>query len=274
MDLNVAQDIMPVVASKKVVARGMWTGEHRVALLCQCCVESCNPFTKQGNISTMGAWNCLPFALRADPNRMFDGFSLPIDSLRRHVGTALTSQKTRNQQARAATGRGGTSVHTDEEELVQHLLEQHKAREAERSASKAGRVARTTKLDTEGWVRLSCQMDTHKKKRRSTASSPSTGSAPHAKSAAEWNRAKTRLNCIFQSAVEESVRMRAGKEWMRFYTLHEDAPTKWPDPGSHEGYIKRALQEHRDSIAVEKIYEKDESVATTSQMEDEGNVDV
>eukprot|EP00894_Picocystis_sp_ML_P000488 jgi/Pico_ML_1/51005/g2113.t1 len=38
---------------------------------------------------------------------MFDGFSLSIDSLRRHVRLAMSRQKKRNQQARAATGRNG-----------------------------------------------------------------------------------------------------------------------------------------------------------------------
>eukprot|EP00963_Diacronema_lutheri_P013994 scaffold2857_cov344-Pavlova_lutheri.AAC.2 len=47
----------------------------------------------QGNSATSCARNCLQFALRADPNRM---------------------QKKRNQEARVATGRGGTTSHTDE----------------------------------------------------------------------------------------------------------------------------------------------------------------
>eukprot|EP00963_Diacronema_lutheri_P009424 scaffold840_cov344-Pavlova_lutheri.AAC.141 len=83
MDQNVAQDIVPVVASKQVVARGTWTAEHRILLLRQCCIDSCNPITKQGNIATSCAWNCLQFALSADPNRMFAGFLLSIDSLHR-----------------------------------------------------------------------------------------------------------------------------------------------------------------------------------------------
>eukprot|EP00963_Diacronema_lutheri_P011181 scaffold1328_cov375-Pavlova_lutheri.AAC.32 len=270
MDQNVAQDIVPVVASKQVVARGTWTAEHRILLLRQCCIDSCNPITKQGNIATSCARNCLQFALRADPNRMFDGFSLSIDSLRRHVRLAMSRQKKRNQQARAATGRGGTSVHTDEEELAQHLLEQHEKMENERTALEEGRAARSSKLDAEGRVHLSCQMHTHRKKRRSEDPAATCVGAARAKGLTRWVGANSTYERILQAAVEERVRLRAGKEWMRFYNLHEVSPEKWSDPGTHMDYVERALLEHRKSLAPQPTHVEDEVVPLSSEMEEEG----
>eukprot|EP00963_Diacronema_lutheri_P013222 scaffold2441_cov363-Pavlova_lutheri.AAC.2 len=98
---------------------------------------------------------------------MFDGSLHLIDSLRRYVRPATTRQMKRNQLSRVARARGGTGVHAEEEVLALHLLEQHEKMESERDALKEGQQARSSKLDAEGRVHLSCQMEMKGMKRRS-----------------------------------------------------------------------------------------------------------
>lgn len=98
---------------------------------------------------------------------MFDGTLHPMDSLRRYVRPATTRQMKRNQLSRVARGRGGTGVHAEEEVLALHLLEQHEKVETERDALEEGQHARISKLDAEGRVHLSCQMELKGTNRRS-----------------------------------------------------------------------------------------------------------
>ena len=274
LDPNAKSAIVEHAENKEVLSRGTWTEDHRILLLRQCCIESCNPITKRGNNATSCAWKCLQFALRADPNRMFDGFSLSIDSLRRHVRLVLSRQRKRNQQARADTGRGGTNVRTEEEELAQHLLEQHEQMERERTALKEGRAARVSKLDAEGKVHLTCQLQTHKKKRRSEDPASSCTGVVRTNGVARWTGSNSPYKRILQAAVEERVRMRAGEEWMRFYSLHEAMPEKWPDPGTHMAYVEKALEEHRKTLVSRTSDIQNDSVPLSSELEEEEAVEV
>lgn len=176
---------------------------------------------------------------------MFDGFSLSIDSLRPQLRSLIADQKKRNQQARSSKGQGGTCVRIDAEERSQQLLEQHETMEAERKALQEGRLARIPKLETERQARLSCQMERHRKKRKTdNPSTPSCGRS-YKKGLRIWKSAESLYEKIFMGVVEERVRSRVGEEWMRFFALHESSPQKWPDPICSQNNAERALIEHR-----------------------------
>jgi len=230
-------------------AKPRWSANHRLAFLVQCCVDSCNPYTKRGQKATQSAYVCLMSALRRHPNGQFDGFKLSLDSVRRRLTDALDEQAKRNKEARAATGRGGSNVQTDEEDLAQRLLELREEKEAEKDALREGRVARTTKLNLEGRENTASQMETHKKgKRRSSNSLGSPYSVPRRALGDKWKTTKDKMQRVMQSAVEIRLRAEAGKEWMRKYSLFKSEPEKWPDPGPDDAYVKKALEEYRNSL--------------------------
>jgi len=251
LDINVETACAVAIPTKKK-SRNTWTEKHRMALLAQCCVDECNPIGKPDNKSINAAWACLIYGLRSLPERLFDGMSLSKDSVRRHLQTILEKQQLRNKEARGATGRGGSSVQTDEEDLAQRLLDAKEEALRLKSTAKEGEAARKARLDAEGRVRVHCQMHTHVKKKprsRSSTSSGSPSSRPSGPTTDEERKAL--LRCMMKQAMEEKVRERAERQWMRKYDLHIRDPENWPHPGPEDVFVERAVEDHRVRLSRE-----------------------
>lgn len=64
--------------------------------------------------------------------------------------------------------------------------------------------------------------------------------------------------------------MRGRKEALGIYGLHEAAPEKRSDLGTHMDYVKHALHQHRISLAPHPTHVQDDGVPLSLEMETEG----
>lgn len=92
VDTNV-DDAMAIVVAPPKVSRVTWTESHKMALLCQCRMEACNPITKRTNEDKSTTWANLRSALMSYPERLFTGFAMSVDSMQRRVESLIKKHR-------------------------------------------------------------------------------------------------------------------------------------------------------------------------------------
>lgn len=117
LDINVETPCTVAIPTTKKT-RNTWTEKHRLALLAECCSNECNSIGKPDNKSINAAWALLIYGFRSLLKQVYDGMSLSKDSVRRQLQTILEKHQPRIKEARKASGRVGSNVEIDEEDLA------------------------------------------------------------------------------------------------------------------------------------------------------------
>lgn len=248
IDDNVIERPDDAIEASKI-KRNKWNEAQQIALVNQMYLDECCPIGKRSHQAINVAWSNLISGLRRHPDGLFDAFNLSQRTIQRQLATLMEKQVKRNAEALAATGRGGSAVHTDLELGVQRLLDLRDGLKQQRAVAKEERNTKLARLDEDAKEALRRSMDTHgKRARRASSDRQSHGSGGPRSNVARLQATVGGVKNLLMVAMEENVEAHAEIAWMKASKFYATHPHVAPDPGPKDAWIEKALAVHRAKV--------------------------